>query len=88
MEQYLNTVIYDDFSAMLKGRYEESSAVVALRYFEGDKIIDVTYSEMVERVAAVYAFLQKEGLGKKHIAILSENRYEYIIIYLATMPKN
>ena len=85
MEQYLNTVIYDDFSAMLKGRYEESSAVVALRYFEGDKIIDVTYSEMVERVAAVYAFLQKEGLGKKHIAILSENRYEYIIIYLATI---
>ncbi|MCR5598766.1 MAG: AMP-binding protein [Lachnospiraceae bacterium] len=85
MEKYLDTVIYDDFSAMLKGRYEESSRVTALRYFEKENIVDVTYSEMVERVAAVYEFLKKEGLGGKHIAILSENRYEYIIIYLAAV---
>ncbi len=85
MEQYLETIIYDDFAAMLRGRYEESSSVVALRYFEGEKITDVTYSEMVERVASVYAFLQKEGLSRKHIAILSENRYEYIIIYIAAV---
>ena len=75
MEPYLDTVIYDDFSAMLRGRYDESPSVVALRYFEGEKIIDVTYSEMVGRVAAVYAFLQEEGLSRKHIAILSENRF-------------
>lgn len=82
---YLDTVIYDDFSAMLKGRFETSSKTVALRYFEGEKITDITYAEMTRQVACMYDFLKSENLLTKHVAILSENRYEYIVIYLATI---
>ncbi len=82
---YLDTVIYDDFSAMLKGRLETNAKTVALRYFEGEKIVDITYAEMTRQIACVYDFLKSENLLSKHVAILSENRYEYIVIYLATV---
>ena len=82
---YLDTVIYDDFHEMLRARYEESSDVTAIRYFAGEEIIAITYRELIRQVAAVYFFLREKNLCGKHIAILSENRYEYIVIWLAAV---
>ena len=82
---YLDTVIYDNFFEMLKGRYETNADTVALRYFEGEEIKDISYAEMTKQVASVYAYLKNEGLLGHHVAIMSENRYEYIVIYLATV---
>jgi len=82
---YLDTTIYDDFRAMLKGRLESNPETVAFRFFEKDETVDITYAEMTRQVACVYAHLKKEGLLGKHIGIISENRYEYIVIYLAAV---
>ena len=82
---YLDTVIYDNFFEMLRGRYETNADTVALRWFEGEEIADISYAEMTKQVASVYAHLKNEGLLGHHVAIMSENRYEYIVIYLATV---
>ena len=85
---YLDTVIYDNFYEMLRARYEASSDTCAIRFMKGDKTVDITYHEMIDQIAYVYGFLKSEGFRGDHIAILSENRYEYIIIYLASVFGN
>ena len=82
---YLDTVIYDDFYELLKGRFESSAEKPALRFCKDGGIVSLTYREMIRQIAAVFRLLKEQGLTGKHIAILSENRYEYIIIYLATI---
>ncbi|MBR1471665.1 MAG: AMP-binding protein [Lachnospiraceae bacterium] len=84
-QPYLDTVIYDNFYEMLRGRYEDGGSKTALRYFAGEETAEISYREMVRQVACVYFFLKKRGLSGKHIGILSENRYEYIILYLAAV---
>ncbi|MBQ8983125.1 MAG: AMP-binding protein [Lachnospiraceae bacterium] len=82
---YLDTVIYNNFYEMLKGRYEDSGDRPAIRYFKGKEIVGITYREMTERIADVYSYLRELGEKGLHIGILSENRYEYIILYLAAV---
>lgn len=85
---YLNTVIYDSFYEMLKGRYESSADKIAIRYMSGEKIIDITYRELISQIASVNTYFREMNMHDKHIAILSENRYEYIVIYLAAILDN
>ena len=85
---YLDTVIYDNFYEMLRGRYECNARTVAIRYREKDSIVDITYAEMTKEIAGICAYYERLGLQNRHIGIFSENRYEYITIYLATVMKN
>jgi len=85
---YLDTVIYDNFYEMLRGRYDESADTCAIRFMKGDRIFDITYHEMIDQIASVYGFLKNEGYQGRHIGIVSENRYEYLIIYLACVFDN
>ena len=82
---YLDTVIYDDFAQMLKGLMQSSPDVAALRFFRGEGIVDISFREMIEQIASVHAFINREGLRGRHIGIISGNRYEYIVIYLAVV---
>ena len=85
---YLDTVIYDNFYEMLKGRYENSKNKTAIRFKATDEITDITYGGMVAEIAGIYSFYEEKGIKGKHIGIYSENRYEYITIYLATVMDN
>lgn len=82
---YLDTVIYDNFYELLRGRNESSFDVPAIKYRRKSEIISLSYHDMICQIAKVYFCLKERGLRGKHIAILSENRYEYIIIYLAAI---
>lgn len=85
---YLDTIIYDNFHEMLKGRFETSALKTAIRYREKEEIVDISYGEMVWRIALIDSFFRENTLKNKHIGIVSENRYEYITIYLATVMDN
>jgi len=85
---YLDTVIYDSFYEMLKGRYETSSDNIAVRFMSDSKITDITYRELTGHVASLYSWFRENGYSGKHIAVVSENRYEYIVIYLAAVLDN
>lgn len=85
---YLDTVIYDTFYEMLSNRYESSGKDIAVQYFNKDNIISVTYQELIEQSACVYGFFENRGNKDCNIAIFSENRYEYIPIYLGLVLGN
>lgn len=91
---YLDTVIYDNFHELLKARYVESADTIAIKYFGQKEIEEITYKRFVEEISAVFSFYSsldtpirnstlEGGSGKRHIAIYSENRYEYLVVYLA-----
>ncbi|MCL2077561.1 MAG: AMP-binding protein [Oscillospiraceae bacterium] len=65
----------------IKGKYGEKTA---FRYKTGkDSIKSVSYNEFVDQVESLGTTLISKGLKDKHIAVLSENRYEWIVAYLA-----
>ncbi len=85
---YLDTVIYDNFYEMLKGRYETKAKTTAIRFMDKEQITDISYEEMIKETSLIGLYFKKQGIEGKHIGIFSENRYEYITIYMATVMKN
>ena len=56
----------------------------AFRFKTGkDAVRDVSYAEFAKDVESLGAHICTKGLAQKHIAILSENRYEWIVCYMA-----
>jgi len=53
----------------------------AFRYKKGDSVTDKSYAEFTREVKSLGAALLSQNV--KHIAIISENRYEWIVAYLA-----
>ena len=85
---YLDTVIYDNFYELLKGRYETKAKTTAIRFMDKEQITDISYDEMIKETSLIGLYFKKQGIEGKHIGIFSENRYEYITIYMATVMKN
>ncbi|MBO4701456.1 MAG: AMP-binding protein [Lachnospiraceae bacterium] len=85
---YLDTVIYDNFYEMLKGRYETKAKTTAIRFMDREQITDISYEDMIKETSLIGLYLKTQGIEGKHIGIFSENRYEYITIYMATVMKN
>lgn len=85
---YLDTIIYDTFYDMLSGRYEVSGRDVAVKYFKKDVVVEVTYEQMIRESACVFGYFENRKMRDRNIAIFSENRYEYIPIYLGLVLGN
>ena len=85
---YLDTVIYDTFYEMLSDRYLKSGEKTAVKYFEKDEIKSVTYKELIEQSACVHGYVERKGFKDCNIAIFSENKYEYIPLYLGLVSGN
>lgn len=85
---YLNTIIFDTFYDMLSGRYTLSGKDIAVKYFRKDTVVEVTYEQMIRESACVFGYFAKRQIKDVNIAIFSENRYEYISIYLGLVLGN
>ncbi|MBE5870745.1 MAG: hypothetical protein E7294_05755 [Lachnospiraceae bacterium] len=85
---YYDTVIYDSFAQMLRGWQIHHPDKAAIRYRDGEQIVTVTYRELVRQTCCVYQYFKEQGIEGSHIGIVSENRYEYIVIYLASVLYN
>ena len=74
-----------DLKDMLNKSYEKYKDNVAFKYKVGkDQIKTVTYKEFIDDVNGLGTQLIKMGLLGKRIAVISENRYEWAVAYLAT----
>jgi long-chain acyl-CoA synthetase len=75
---------------MLLTRMQESASrfpdKVAVQIKTGDRYQQYTYRDLVRAVASVARSLSEQGIGKgDRIALLSENRPEWMIAYLAVL---
>ncbi len=85
---YLDAVVYHNFYEMLYGVYSRTPKGIAIRFRENEIIKNITYEQLIHEVGSIFFFLKNRNIEGQNIGILSENRYEYITIYLGTSFSN
>lgn len=58
---------------------------IAIKYNGSDGVVSVTYSQFRKDVEALGTYLYSIGLKDKHIGLIGENSYEWIVAYFATV---
>lgn len=53
------------------------------QYYSNNELINVTYSDLLDDINALGTFLVSKGFVNQHIAILSENSYDWIRLFFA-----
>ena len=81
-------VEYNSFYEMLIAHNSKIPKKPAIRFFDKKTPITITYGEMIDQIARIWRFFQCNNISKDNIGIISENRYEYITIYLASVFDN
>ncbi|MBQ9940936.1 MAG: AMP-binding protein [Clostridia bacterium] len=84
--QYLNPTKFGSIKEMLEIAQKEVPEKIAFKYrVDGDNIESVTYSDFIRRTRAIGSELRKMGFGDKHIALVGDNSYKWITVYLAVL---
>ena len=74
-----------DLKDILNKSYEKYKDNIAFKFkVSKDEIKTITYKEFIDDVNGLGTQLIKMGLLGKRIAVISENRYEWAVAYLAT----
>ncbi len=85
MKQYAlyNPDYYENFSALIKG-LEKYGDAPSIEWFDRNKERhNRSYRELCKDVKSLGKALINNGLGGKHVAIVSENCYKWIVSFLA-----
>lgn len=83
-----DVVKYENFHEMLKGLHHDHAEKTAIRFRKNGAETAVTYDALIRQVSALYYYFKRNGIQNRNIGILSENRYEYVVIYLACVFDN
>ena len=75
----------DSIKDIMSMAVRDAKDKVAFRYKEHDEIKDVTYGEFDMDVKALGTALSSMGFGDAHIAMIGENSYKWIVVYLCTL---
>ena len=57
----------------------------AFRYKKGKDIVSVTYNEFQKDTLSLGVALHKLGMDEKHIAVIGENSYDWLTVYLTAL---
>lgn len=79
---------FTDFKDMLRQAVENDGEKIAVRYFRdyaAKDIRDVTYNEFKRETEALGTGLASLGITNQHVAMVSENRYEWILTYVTIL---
>ena len=74
---------YKDLKEMLKETGEIYGDRPAFKYKENDEIKNITHKQFRDDINALGTAMIQMGLKNKRIAVISENRYEWEVAYLA-----
>ena len=71
---------------MLNLAAKEDGSKIAFQYKEGnDRIVEVTYDKFVKDTEELGTALTSIGMHDKHIAMIGENSYKWITVYLTVL---
>ena len=70
---------------LMKYSVEQAGDKDAFRYKKGKDIINVTYNEFQNDTLALAVALNKLGVEGKHIAVIGENSYDWLTVYLTVL---
>ena len=70
---------------LLEKAVKEVGNQIAFRYKKGKEVIDVTYSEFQNDTLSLGAALEDIKINEDHIAVIGENSYEWLTVYLTVL---
>ena len=73
---------------LLELAVKEAGDKIAFKYRENDKVVDVTYKEFQADTFALGTGLLERGFEKNHIAVIGDNCYEYVAVYLTVLKSS
>lgn len=76
---------FSNFKEMLNQAVEQAGEKIAFRFKEENEVRDVTYNEFVNTVKSLGTGLYNLGFTTDHIAIVSENSYKWVTVYLTQL---
>ena len=77
---------FSSIREMLRMAVNEDGEKIAYKFKNPDGTVrEVTYIEFHQTVEALGAALTEMGFGSSHMAIVSENRYDWIVAVLTIM---
>ncbi|MBQ9427971.1 MAG: AMP-binding protein [Clostridia bacterium] len=82
---YYNVVKFDTIKEMMELAVQSAGDKIAFKYREDGKIVDITYSQFYADTMAIGTALASIGMADRHIAIVAENSYTWISIYLTVL---
>ena len=86
---YISTVKkFDSIKEMVKMAAEEAGDKVGFKFRENGEIRDVTFTEFRNTTLYLGTALYDMGLSDKHIAMVGENSYDWICVYLTVLQSD
>ncbi len=86
---YISTVKkFDTIKEMVKMAADEAGEKIGFKFRENGEIRDVSYTEFRNTTLYIGTALYNMGLADKHIAMLGENSYQWICVYLTVLQSN
>ncbi len=76
---------FDSINEMLDMARQKASNLPAFMYKQGDDVREVSYAEFCHDVSSLLSAIRSLGIDGSHIACLSENRYEWINVFLGVL---
>lgn len=76
---------YETLSQMVWEKAQKCGDKIAFQYRRGKNIFSVTYREYLDDVVSASKYLSEHCNGRSHIAILGENSYQWLVIFMATV---
>ena len=73
---------------MMEIAVREAGDKLAFRYREENKIVDVTYKEFQNDTLALGTALIEKGFTKNHIAVIGDNSYNWVTVYLTVLKSS
>lgn len=84
---YYKAVKYNTFGEMINGMYYDYGDRVAIKYYKKE-LVEILYKDLVSEIGNLYNYFKIEAIKNKNVGIISENRYEYITLYLSSVFDN
>ena len=85
---YYSVTKIDTIKELINLAVKEAGEKIAFEYKNKKDIVKVTYKEFQEDINALGTALSTINMLKNHIAVIGENSYEWITVYLTVLQSN
>lgn len=79
---------FSTINEMLELAVKEAGDKIAFKYKSGNKIKEITYRDFQNDTIALGTALHSLGITNSHVAIIGENSYNWITVYLTLLKSN
>ncbi len=86
--QYYTVERFGSIKEMMELAVKEAGDRVAFKFRKDGQIVDVTYREFYADTLAIGTALASLGCGDRHIAMVGENSYDWISVYLSVLKSS